>query len=72
MFVVEICSLFLHMLVSFIYTIQHLVHPRLVGVPQSLQSNECLEEAVHHMALVEEKSIIDECLDPPVKVIFQS
>ena len=55
----------------FIDIIQHLIHPRFVGVPQSCQSYECLEEVVRHIELVEEQGIIDECLELPIDIIIQ-
>ena len=51
--VVDIWSVLLHMLVIFIYIIKHLIHPRLVGVPQYHKAHEWLEELFHQMALVE-------------------
>ena len=59
------------MLVSFIEIINNLIHPKLVGAPKSHHTHEWLEEAVHHMSLVEEKWIIDELLESPMKIIIQ-
>ena len=56
----------------FIDIIQHLIHPRFVGVPQSCQSYECLEKVVRHIELVEEQGIIGECLDPTMNITLQS
>ena len=69
--VVEFWSMFLNILVSYIYKINNLIHPRLVGVTQYNQENEWLEELVHHMELVEEQEIIAVILKPPMKIILQ-
>ena len=58
------------MFVSFIDIINHLINPRLVGVPQSHHAHAWLKEVVHHMALLEEQGMIDKLLDPPMKIIF--
>ena len=49
--VVDIWSVLLHMIVSFIDIIHHLLNPNIVGFPQSQQSHDWLEEVVHYMAL---------------------
>ena len=59
------------MLLSSIEILKHLIHTRLVGVPQSHQAHEWLQGVVHHMALVEEKGIIDECLEPTMKIFLK-
>ena len=41
--VVEFWKILLHILVSFIDMIKHLIHPRIVGDPQSYQAQEWLE-----------------------------
>ena len=61
----------LHMIVGTIERLQVLIHPWLVGVPQSYKAHECLEDVVHLMTLVEEQGIIDECFYLPIKIILQ-
>ena len=51
--VVEIWSVLLHILVSFIDIINNSVYPRIVGVLQPHQTHDGHEEVVNHMALVE-------------------
>ena len=68
--VVEFWGMLIHMLVSFIDIINHLIHTRLVYVPESHQAHEWLEEVVHHMYMAEEQGIFDVILDPPIKIII--
>ena len=56
--IVELCSMLTYILVGTIVIIQDLIYYWLIGVTQSHQAYEWLDEVIHHMVLLKEQGIV--------------